>query len=175
MEMKKQEAKVSLEAFEAMLKDERFTYELIDGVVMMSPPSPSFDHQKVGANCTYHLRSKIEAKDNRQCDVLYELDIKVNGDVYRPDALVFCGDDKEIPLIVIEIISPTSNRRDMLLKPLKYEQAGIAEYWIADPASKVIIIHDYKHDQCKVYTINDIIQSEALGISIAVADIFEGI
>ena len=175
MEMKKSEAvKVTLEDFEAMSKDERFSYELIDGVVMMSP-SPSFDHQKVGSNCTYHLRSKIEAADDRQCDVLYELDIKVNGDVYRPDVLVFCGDDREIPLVVIEVISPTSNRRDMLLKPLKYEQAGIAEYWIVDPDSRVIIIHDYKHDQCKVYTIMDMIQSAALGISIAAAEIFEGI
>lgn len=105
MEMKKSEAvKVTLEDFEALPKDERFSYELIDGVVMMSP-SPSFDHQKVGSNCTYHLRSKIEAADDRQCDVLYELDIKVNGDVYRPDVLVFCGDDREIPLVVIEVIS----------------------------------------------------------------------
>lgn len=165
---------MTLEEFDAMPRDERFNYELIDGVVMMSP-SPSFDHQKVGANCTYHLRSKVGAKDNRQCDVLYELDIRINGDVYRPDILVFCGDDRELPLVVIEILSPTSNRRDMLLKPLKYEQAGIAEYWIADPVSKVVIVHDYKNGQGQVYTISDIIQSAALGISVAVAEIFEGI
>ena len=50
---------LSVAEFEAMPRDERFSYELIDGVVMMSP-SPSFEHQKIGSNCTYSLREKMK-------------------------------------------------------------------------------------------------------------------
>lgn len=165
---------MTLEEFETMPRDERFNYELIDGGVIMSP-SPSFDHQAIGSNIIYGLRDKIKTAGNRKCKVVYEFDIRINCEVYCPDVLVFCDDDREQPLVVIEILSTTSNRGDMLLKPLKYEQAGIAEYWIADPASKVVIVHDYKNGQGQVYTISDITQSAALGISVAVADIFEGI
>ena len=41
--------RVTPEEFEAMEKDERFNYELIDGVVMMSP-SPSRGHQIIAHN-----------------------------------------------------------------------------------------------------------------------------
>lgn len=162
--------RMSLTEFEEMPRDERFTYELIDGVVMMAP-SPSYEHQKIGSNCIYSLRDKIVEK-HMQCDIIYELDLKINGDVYRPDVLVFCGDKQEVPLIVIEIVSPSSTRRDMLLKPSKYELASIAEYWIIDPASKVVIVHDYINGVCQICTQNDIITSAALSISLPVAELF---
>ena len=51
--------KMTLAEFEALSKEEHLNYELIDGLVMMSP-SPSFDHQKI-ADCprSNHLRAFI--------------------------------------------------------------------------------------------------------------------
>jgi Uma2 family endonuclease len=45
--------------------------------------------------------------------------------------------DKRItrtPLLVVEVISPSSRLMDPLVKREKYQQAGVPAYWIADPA-----------------------------------------
>jgi Uma2 family endonuclease len=42
------------------------------------------------------------------------------------------------PDLVIEIVSPDSTARDWREKYLDYEAAGVREYWIIDPLSKVL-------------------------------------
>ena len=74
------------EEFEAMEKDEHFNYELIDGIVMMSP-SPSRVHQEISGNLYYVLRNVLK---NTHCETLFEYDIKVNDDIFKPDVMVFC-------------------------------------------------------------------------------------
>lgn len=63
--------RVTLEEFETMEKDERFNYELIDGVVMMSP-SPSRGHQKIEVNLIRKLGTML---DGTPCEPLHECDI----------------------------------------------------------------------------------------------------
>ena len=43
-----------------------------------------------------------------------------------------------IPLLAIEVISPSSVSRDRILKRRRYQRAGIGEYWIVDPSSRLI-------------------------------------
>ena len=43
-----------------------------------------------------------------------------------------------VPLFAIEVISPSSGSRDRILKRRRYQRAGIAEYWIVDPPSRLI-------------------------------------
>ena len=160
---------VTPEQFEVMDKDERLNYELIDGIVMMSP-SPSFEHQTISNKLVFKLNLQLE---NTPCQPLYEYDIRVNQDIYKPDVMVFCQENDELPRIVFEIISPTSKHRDLVTKVAKYEQAGIAEYWILDPKSRSITVHDFVGGETEIYIIGDTIHSKAIpGIVIAVADIF---
>lgn len=42
------------------------------------------------------------------------------------------------PDLIMEIVSPDSVRRDWRTKYLEYEQAGVKEYWIVDPAQRVV-------------------------------------
>lgn len=163
---------ITLEEFETMEKDERLTYELINNIVMMSP-SPSKEHQIIGNKILFRLNINLV---HTTCQPLYEYDIRANGDIYRPDIMVFCEDDEELPLIVIEIVSPTSKRRDLVIKVAKYEQAGIAEYWIADPKTRTITVHDFVNAETEIYMIEDTIKSKAVPeIIISVADIFEDV
>lgn len=160
---------MTLKEFEAMEKDERLNYELIDGVVMMSP-SPSREHQKIASNLHYALRTSLK---NSRCETLYEYDVKANGNVFKPDLMVFCEENENLPIIIIEIISPTSKHRDLVTKVAKYEQAGIAEYWIADPKTQIITVHDFVNAETEIYTREDTIHSKAIpDIVIAAADIF---
>lgn len=61
----------------------------------------------------------------------------------EPDISVVCNmsklDDtgcKGAPDLVMEILSPTTQRHDKFTKFNLYQQAGVREYWIVDPVSK---------------------------------------
>lgn len=43
-----------------------------------------------------------------------------------------------MPLLVVEILSPSTSRRDRRRKPPKYFQAGAEEVWIVDPEARTI-------------------------------------
>jgi Uma2 family endonuclease len=51
------------------------------------------------------------------------------------------------PALVVEVLSPSSSRYDRVLKFSRYAEAGIAQYWIVDPASTVIEVFDLDDDR----------------------------
>lgn len=161
--------RITLEEFEKMEKDERLCYEFIDGIILMSP-SPSYEHQKIGTRIVADL---VQLLSKASCDVLYEYDVKFKEDVYRPDISVFCNNDRNIPAIVIEILSPSTRQRDLLIKPMKYQAMGVKEYWIADPKSKTITVHDFIFETSETYIAGETIQSQTyVEIVITVNSIF---
>ena len=159
----------SLEEFEAMPKEEHLNYEFIDGVVLMSP-SPSRVHQMTGTKILLTVGPQLQASS---CTPVYELDIKHNGCVYKPDVMIFCDKEAELPEIIFEILSPSSRYRDLKVKLVKYEEMGVKEYWIVDPKLKSITIYDFVNSTAEAYAEGDTAQSAAHPeIKIAVADIF---
>ncbi len=71
---------------------------------------------------------------------------------YEPDALAYCGDplpgdalEVPNPVIVVEVLSPGSEARDMRDKLAGYFQApSVAHYLIVDPDEKLLIHHARK-------------------------------
>jgi Uma2 family endonuclease len=116
--------------------DDGQRYELIDGVLVVSP-SPFLPHQWVStqlilllaAACPAHLRVFHAPLDVRLAD----------DTVVEPDLLVVRAEDAAgkrltgIPLMVGEILSEYHRGNDLLLKRARYERAGIGLYWIVDP------------------------------------------
>ncbi len=126
------------------LEDDGFLYELVDGVVCMSP-SPTPEHQDAATQIAVQIGSYLDK--NPVGKVFVELDVNLGrgptgGDiVYRPD-VVFIRTEKvarnrkridEPPDLAVEIISDTSRRYDTETKKGDYERAGVMEYWIIDP------------------------------------------
>ena len=81
-------------------------------------------------------------------------DVRLNGagdeddTVVQPDIVVVCDksklDDKGCngaPDMVIEILSPSSTRHDMFIKFIRYQKAGVREYWVVDPDVKKVIAY----------------------------------
>lgn len=132
--------------------DEQERVELIDGAsVMMAPPSRI--HQKISAEMGRQLGNYLEGK---KCEV-YAAPFAVRlfekaGDrpedvdtLVEPDLSVICDpnklDDmgcKGAPDLIIEILSPSTQRHDRLVKYNLYQRAGVREYWIVDPAAESI-------------------------------------
>ena len=118
-------------------------FELIDGVLMMSP-SPSTSHARIMAR----LRRQLEDYfDNKTCEVFTEHDVQLFEDedtVYRPDLLVICNQsqitEQQIlgpPSFIIEVGSPSTIKNDLNQKKSHYERAGVKEYWVVRNPSLV--------------------------------------
>ncbi len=109
---------VALPEFEAMAKNEQLNYELIDGVVLMSP-RPSLEHQNVSGNLYFELRQQLKDAD---CKPILEVDLVLANDSLVPDLMIICDQElqgkryEKPPLIVMEIISPTSASRDHIIQ-----------------------------------------------------------
>jgi Uma2 family endonuclease len=125
------------------LPDDGFRYELVHGVLVMSP-SPMPWHQGVAveilAQLMFFLRSHPVGKALAETDVHLGVDESGDDLVYRPDVVFFStqrarGKSQRLvpPDLVVEVISPDSRRRDTLTKRADYERAGVSEYWIIDP------------------------------------------
>ena len=126
--------------------------ELIKGFIMKMSPAPSMLHQRLANNltgCFYeNLKRKPCSSFPAPFDVrLAEADeaLGSSSNVVQPDVTVVCDknklDDKGAlgsPDLVIEILSPSSLRRDTNEKFYLYERFGIKEYWIVDPDQKTI-------------------------------------
>ncbi len=127
--------------------------ELIDGVLYdMAPPRPV--HQILVGEIYAALRD-CAAQAGRECLVfLAPSDVWLTGDdknIFQPDLYVICdlgmidreGMIKGAPPLVMEVLSPSTRSRDMLLKAYKYSIAGVREYWIIDPENRKVLVYDY--------------------------------
>jgi Uma2 family endonuclease len=127
------------------LPDDGLQYELLDGILLVSP-APIVRHQVVAANL--HLLLAPRCPDDLQ--VLFApLDWQPDRRTsLQPDLLVARRVDIEEqtltkPLVLaVEILSPSSARKDAVLKRSKYQDAGVAHYWIVDPTEPSVLALD---------------------------------
>lgn len=137
-------------------------YELIDGQIYMMS-SPRFSHQKAvheifgqfynwfkGKSCI-PLTAPFDVKLFGQAEHFDD-----NPNVVQPDILIMC-DQEEIqedgtydgkPSLVVEVLSPSTRSKDVMIKSQLYMESGIKEYWIVDTDEKHILI--YVFENCKL-------------------------
>lgn len=125
--------------------------ELINGQIYMSP-APTNRHQRILKTLLKTVDDFVEA--NVLGEVLVSpIDIFFDDDqnAVQPD-LVFISkrnpnqplDDEAYrgsPDLLVEIISPSSNNHDLIVKKDLYEKFRVKEYWIIDPTSKESIVY----------------------------------
>ena len=127
-------------------------YELYDGQPV-ALASPSNIHQEILSALHYQIYDYLKDK---QCKVyLPPFDVRLfeeHGDspedvdtVLQPDLMVVCDPNKVdrrgvhgAPDLIIEILSSATAQYDRLVKFNLYQRAGVHEYWIIDPTSRVV-------------------------------------
>ncbi len=134
-------------------------WELIEGIPFarnssMMAPAPVRKHQGLAVKIIYQLESQIQ--ECERCEVLGEVDYKINEDtVLRPDIVFTCDETGEAyltktPQIIVEIISPSSARRDEKYKFDIYESEKVAYYILIYPddlKAKIYKLKDSKYDK----------------------------
>lgn len=165
--------------------DGKARHELIDGVAY-AMAAPSQLHQETLGELYFQLRQFLRGKPCKIFVAPFAVRLNFNSfddKVVEPDILVVCDESKldgksvkGAPDFIIEILSPNSVRHDTVIKLRQYQQAGVCEYWIADPVSRSVqvnILKDGKYGAGIVYREGDIVPVHTLeGCYINLADIF---
>ena len=136
------------EDYYALPKDERF--ELIDGV-LYAMGSPTAIHQVIVGKIYSKLEQYVDKKKGKCVPIISPIDVQLDCDnktIVQPDVIIVCDRDKfqrgiifGAPDFVIEVLSPSTQKRDKGLKVNKYLNAGVKEYWMIDPKKKSIIVY----------------------------------
>lgn len=164
---------------DALKWDEQEHIELLEGTpIMMAPPSRA--HQEISGALFAQLHNYL---DGKKCRVyaapfavrLFERpgDRPENVDtLVEPDLSVVCDPDKlddigckGAPDLIIEVLSPSTQRHDRLTKYNLYERAGVKEYWIVSPDERTVqvsVLTDGRYRVLEVYTEQDIAKVHVL-------------
>ena len=132
--------------------------ELIDGH-WFDMATPNRIHQEIVMAVSWELRNYIRGKGGK-CRV-YPAPFAVflkkdNRNYLEPDVVVVCDEDKlsdrgceGAPDLVVEVVSPSTKRRDYGLKLFKYRMAGVKEYWVINPETRIINSYVFDVDEEK--------------------------
>lgn len=117
-------------------------HELIDGVHYVTA-SPNLGHQELLGRLHLAIGNFLVGRRHLGRVFLSPLDVVLSYyDVVEPDLLFVAGDQQDIlteanvqgpPALVVEILSPSTRRRDEGNKRKLFDEKGIREYWIVDP------------------------------------------
>lgn len=128
------------------LPDDGNKYELVRGQLFVTPP-PNVEHETVLARLSrllepyvaahalgfvYHPRSVLRFAGSE-----VEPDLMVRQ---RPRDLRVDWDQAPVPILVVEVLSGSTRRRDRQDKRELYAEAGVDEYWIVDAQRRAITV-----------------------------------
>lgn len=128
------------------LPDDGNKYELIHGELFVTPP-PTDPHETIGAKLHRILDPYVAA--NRLGYVFRPRSVvRLGNSEVEPDLMVRAPhphadkawEKAPIPILIVEIASPSTRRRDREQKRAFYMEAGVAEYWIVDGEGRAITV-----------------------------------
>lgn len=170
----------------ANLPDDGIRYELVDGTLQAMSPAPHPIHQLVCQEVSFYLKQTCQLE---YITFVAPIDVILSeNEVRQPDIamihksrvnLVTNRGIEGSPDLVVEILSPSSIKRDRKDKSNTYARYGIREYWLIDPVQKALeqyILKEKGYILNEVYMEEQIVQSEYISCaSLSMADIFSGI
>ena len=132
------------------MPDDGQRYEIIDGELIVSP-APIANHQRV-------LKRLVRvfddfANETGRGEVFFApFDVQLGyHDIVEPDLVFIAAEQGRVPgqdhkfegspVLVVEVISPSSGQTDRVKKMALYARSGVLEYWIADPEQRTLVLN----------------------------------
>lgn len=149
----KKQGEYTMEDYYNWPEDERI--ELIDGVIYYMS-SPSVKHQRIIGEIDFCLKSYVRKKKGK-CEIFgVGIDVRLDRDdrtIVIPDITVVCKKDdfteqylNGAPDLAVEVLSPSTRKKDMTIKLNKYGAAGVREYWIVDPQKETVVVYKFNKE-----------------------------
>lgn len=128
------------------LPDDGNKYELVRGELFVTP-SPTDEHETILARLTALLVPFVAVN---KLGLVYHprAVLRFEGSEVEPDLMVrrpqfdrrADWDTAPTPILVVEVLSGSTRRRDLKQKRKFYLDAGVAEYWIVDTERRVVTV-----------------------------------
>ncbi len=160
--------KLTYRAFREMEFDDNdpYLYELLKGALVRKS-SPTLIHQRISRKLllafeNYILQKKcgeifyapldvvLDEENAPQPDLVYVS--HANSAVLNEQEWVIVG----TPDLVVEILSPSTAKRDRTLKKDLYEAFGVQEYWLVDPGNKTIEVYTLQNNRYELFAFSDL-------------------
>lgn len=178
--------KISYEEFLKLSEESENRYEYIDGEVYLLA-SPSYDHQNIIMEIVNVFYNWFKGKKCRPLTAPFDVTLikDDNKNVIQPDVIVICDTENinerrrytGTPALVVEVLSQSTRRKDMLKKLELYLHSGIQEYWIVSPYRHEVYIYWFEEQDIKEYKVYkgaETVQSMIFeGLEIPLNQIFE--
>ena len=175
------------EEFMALPESKSCCYELIEGDLYLTTPSPVTWHQEISGNLFEIIRQFLRTNPLGKVyaspvDVVFSQEPL---QVVLPD-LVFVATERVsliteknlqgVPDLLVEILSPTTSLRDRWEKLALYERFGVPEYWIVNPERttvQVIRLSGGGYAEALELGLGDRLETPLLpGMSIPLSEVF---
>ena len=176
--------RLTVDEYLAWVEQQPGRFELLDGaVIAMSPEGAGHAERKAAGHAA--LLAAIRAR-GLACHALPDgMTVRIDDrTAYEPDALVYCGTKLQSsavevpkPIVVVEVLSPSTRRIDLSAKLADYfRHPSIAHYLIVDPDRPRIIHHARAiNDTILTRIVNEgAIRLDPPGMEVAMADIYPG-
>ncbi len=165
--------------------------ELIKGKIFKMSPAATPRHQTIVGfifvELSVHLRKQTCRVYTAPFDVRIPRKTTEDKDiitVLQPDICVICDRSKidrkgclGAPDIIVEVLSPGNNAKELKNKYDAYEEAGVKEYWIVSPQDQTFTINllvDVKFQPTRQLTNGDTVTSTILpGFCLNLTELFE--
>lgn len=167
--------------------------ELIKGKIFTMSPAPSRNHQEITGYIHVRLAVFLENKPCKVYEAPFDVRIprKSKDDkeiitVLQPDVCVVCDLSKldkrgcvGAPEIIVEVLSPGNNTKELKKKYEVYEEAGVKEYWLVSPQDqwlRIYTLENGKFLESPYMVAGDMAQSTVLpGFSLDISLLFKDI
>ena len=144
----------------------RSRVELIDGMIYDLPPQEP-DYQFLISSVYYEIRKYIETRGLSCLPIMAPFDVRLdcdNATMVVPDLFVVFDRSKAFnrslvgaPDFVLEVVHPASREVDLLIKPRKYREAGVREYWAVNPAREQVYVYTFEEEEIdlQIYSLDE--------------------
>ena len=123
-----------------------YKYECIDGVLLVTP-APRMVHVAALAALSFPIERLLTERGSVRRVITSRADLRLESTaVVEPDLFVLREpataktrlDDPACAVLIAEVLSPSTAKRDRGIKRLFYQRVGVPEYWIVDLEARLI-------------------------------------
>jgi Uma2 family endonuclease len=175
---KKQREKFTYSDYLSWNEDE--SWEIINGDAYDMSPAPPTIHQLISGELYLQIGNQLKGKPCRVIPAPFDVRLPLGNErqedienIVQPDISVVCDKTKldnkgclGAPDLIIEIISPSSSRKDRMEKFFLYERVGVKEYWLVPPGDKIVEVFilgpDGKYGRPDIYSESDTVRLNIL-------------
>jgi Uma2 family endonuclease len=136
--------------------------------------SPSLHHAYVSGNVIAALHAFEEFSVFSELALQLEKDVVADVCLYPKRSINFAAGDvikmTDVPLLIVEILSPTQGTQEILEKFAQYFQSGVQSCWLVIPVTQTVTVYS-SMEHAKTFTEGDVTDTR-LNVKLPILTIF---